>query len=112
MSDQSPAAKEWRNKIAYYACLNLRLMVVATDYQSDKFVPWYIAELHGEIKENLLAHNQLTGYTGKFCHAVRTEKEEVFRFPVTMCQFLSLAMSERTKAGNSALASIEGGFFE
>eukprot|EP00956_Cyclotella_meneghiniana_P043737 scaffold285410_cov66-Cyclotella_meneghiniana.AAC.1 len=90
--DQTQSAKEWRNLIAYYTCLMLRLMMAASDYKSEGIEPWKIPELHGDIKEELLKHNQITGYTGKFAHEKRTEKEEVYRVPVTMCHFLRIAL--------------------
>lgn len=83
--------------IAYYSCLLLRLMMAACDYKSEGIYPWTIPELHGYIKEELLKHNQITGLTSKWGHAKRTEREEVYRIPITMCHFLRIALTDNEK---------------
>lgn len=88
--------KEWRNKIAYYTCLTLRLIIASSDYESDKVVPWKFPELHGEIRDRILRHTQMTGVTGRWAHAARVEKEEVYRFPLTMMQYLRMALVEKS----------------
>jgi hypothetical protein len=59
--------------------------------------PWGLPELHGEIKDELLKHNQVTGLTSKFAHVKRTEREEVYRVPITMCHFLRMALTDNVK---------------
>ncbi|KAL3777409.1 hypothetical protein ACHAWO_004764 [Cyclotella atomus] len=95
--DQTQSAKEWRNLIAYYSCLLLRLMMAASNYKSQGIPPWSLPELHGEIKEELLKHNQITGLSSKFAHMQRTEREEVYRVPITMCHYLRMALTDNAK---------------
>jgi hypothetical protein len=72
-------------------------MMAASDYKSEGIFPWDILELHGEIKEDLLKHNQVTGQSSKFSHEKRTEREEVYRIPITMCHFLRIALTDNKK---------------
>eukprot|EP00804_Cyclotella_cryptica_P005919 CCRYP_000184-RB/>CCRYP_000184-RB protein AED:0.07 eAED:0.07 QI:348/1/1/1/1/1/5/513/338 len=94
--DQTLPAKEWRNQIAYYSCLLLRLAMAASDYNSEQIAPWNVPELHGDIKEELLRHNQIMRYS-KWAHAKRTERDEVYRVPVTMCHHLRIALTDSKK---------------
>lgn len=71
--------------------------MAASDYKSEKIAPWEIPELHGEVKEELLKHNQITGYSSKFSHVKRTEREEVYRVPITMCHYLRIALTDNKK---------------
>jgi hypothetical protein len=75
-------------------------------------VPWHIPELHGEIKEKILRHTQMTGITGQWAHATRVEKEEVYRFPLTMMQHLRMALVEKGTSFGGKLDSINGSYCE
>ena len=86
-------------------------MMAASDYKSERIEPWKIPELHGDIKEELLKHNQITGYTGKFAHEKRTEKEEVYRVPITMCHFLRIALVDNKQYLTEPLHALAMGRF-
>eukprot|EP00980_Cylindrotheca_fusiformis_P003378 scaffold751_cov87-Cylindrotheca_fusiformis.AAC.3 len=91
-NDQSQSAKEWRNQVATYSCLLLRLAMVACDYPGEKIPPWDIPELKGEIKDKILQSTQIKGHSGKWGFAKRTEAEEVQRVPFLMSQHVRMAI--------------------
>ena len=92
-NDQSQSAKEWRNEVAYYSCLLLRLCMAVCDYEDDKIVPWQIPELHGKIKVQLLMRNRIKGHSGKWAHIQRgSEVQEVYR-----TLYLRSAISDQSK---------------
>lgn len=95
--DQSHLAKAWRNEIAYYTCLLLRLAIVVLNYGDHEVAPWEIPELQGKIKEKLLKRNHILGKSSQFGHAQRTVKEEVFRTPITMGFFLRRSFAAQKK---------------
>jgi len=97
-NDQSQSAKEWRNEVAYYSCLLLRLCMAVCDYEDDKIVPWNIPELHGKIKVQLLMRNRIKGHSGKWAHIQRrSEVQEVYRTPIYMAFYLRSAISDQSK---------------
>jgi hypothetical protein len=97
MDDQSQAAKEWRNRVAWYACLLLRLAMVACDYEEERIAPWDIPELRGEIKDKVLKSTQTKGHSSKWGFAKRTEAEEVQRLPFIMSQHVRIAIYDHKK---------------
>jgi hypothetical protein len=48
----------------------------------------------------------MTGITGQWAHATRVEKEEVYRFPLTMMQHLRMALVEKGTSFGGKLDSI------
>ncbi len=97
-NDQSVKAKEWRNEVAYYTCLLLRLAIAVLSYEDDNgTTPWQIPELQGDIKEKLLHHNHITGEPPRWAYAKRTEREEVYRTPTTMSFYLRMAIADQKK---------------
>lgn len=96
--DQSREAKQFRNDVAYYTCLLLRVCMVMCSYGSGKGeCPWEIKELDNYTKEKLRVHNAITGHTGLFSHHKRGELEEAFRIPYTLANFLRLKLAECKK---------------
>jgi len=95
--DQSQSAKEWRNEVAYYSCLLLRLCMAVCDYRDDKIVPWAVPELQGKIKVQLLMRNQFKGHSRKWAYRDRTEVEESYRTPAYMAYYLRMAISDNKK---------------
>jgi hypothetical protein len=62
------------------------------DYADDGIAPWTLPELKGKIRDQIRAGNQITGNTGEWAYQRRTEKEEVFRVPRTMVNYLRIAL--------------------
>ncbi|KAL7540225.1 hypothetical protein ACHAWF_012542 [Thalassiosira exigua] len=92
---QTQEAKTWRNDLAYYTCLLVRLCMASFDYADEEIEPWTIGELKGKIKEQILRDNQITGDTGKWAHKPRTTKEETYRVPNAMAFHLRLALHDQ-----------------
>jgi len=98
MNNQSVEAKEWRNKMAYHACLTLVVAMSACNYLDDPRDPWDLPELDDEIKEKLQKNSQAKGHAGKWGFAKRTPKEEAYRAPFVMAQILRMTMYEHRTA--------------
>ncbi len=47
LKNNSQAAKEWRNEIAYYSLLLLRTMVAVIEYELEQIAAWEVPEHSG-----------------------------------------------------------------
>lgn len=95
--DQGHLAKAWRNEIAYYTCLLLRLSMAVLNYGDHQVAPWEIPEMQGKIRDKLLQRNQIHGKSSQFAHANRSVREEVLRTPITMGFFLRRSFAAQKK---------------
>lgn len=91
-NDQSESAKKWRNEIAYYTLLLVRLSMAAFNYGEEKIAAWKSCQLKGKIKDQILKANQFTGETKQWAHTARTEAEENYRVPNIMALHLRMAL--------------------
>jgi len=92
--DQSISAKEWRNEVAYYSCLLLKICITVITKER---LPWELPELSGKIKQQLMEQNSYTGDTRQLCDHLRTKWVEAHRTPSTMSYFLRILLMDEDK---------------
>lgn len=118
---QTPAAKAWRQELAYRTCLLLRTAMAVVNFPTTREPAWDIAELNGEeredVKNSILIAPELKDRWSQSPLKVQGVWQETMRVPIRVAYLLRKTIHSQHKRlvdpmpmtqENRLLASVDG----